>query len=53
MKKAQTKIVFFDKASPKPAATSMMLYTTEEDLPGKEAHLIKESPLKSIQDESI
>ena len=48
MKKTQTKIVFFDRASPKPAATSMMLYTTEEDLLDKEAHFIKESPLKSI-----
>ena len=47
MKKAHTKIVFFDHASPKPAATSMLLYTTEEDLE-KDG---KESPLKSIPDD--
>ena len=48
MKKTQTKFVFFDRASPKPAATSMMLYTTEDDLIDKDAQYIKDNPLKSI-----
>ena len=47
LKKSHTKIVFFDHASPKPAATSMLLYTTEED----NIENGKESPLKSIPDD--
>ena len=43
LKKAHTKIVFFDHASPKPAATSMLLYTTDDQDEND-----KESPLKSI-----